>query len=297
MGLLAQHYGEEVPAGEALGWLKLDKLDSEFVVVQGTEADALRTGPGHYSDTPLPGEGGVVGVAGHRTTYEAPFRHIDELKPGDTVTMRMPYGLFTYSVERQRIVPADYERAFVEGNAGPGSGSGGEWLVLTACHPLYSASERILVYARLIRSEPLGDAVETSGDQEAVDTQAIERAKAARLERLGDRNLTAGMTGDDVKELQRLLGVPQTGTFGPETEAAVLEFQRTHDLPQVGNVGSQTKAALARRRHPPSRPPTPPPVPQQQPPATSTSTTPDGQQQPGQYTQPYSGQTPTTPSP
>jgi hypothetical protein len=237
----------------------------------------------------------VVGVAGHRTTYEAPFRHIDELKPGDTVTMRMPYGEFTYSVERQRIVPADYEQAFISGNAsGPGS-SGGEWLVLTACHPLYSASERILVYARLVKSEPLGDAVESGDDQQAADdAESIAQAKARRLERLGDRNLSEGMSGDDVKEVQRLLGVPQTGTFGPATTAAVLEFQRTHDLPQVGNVGSQTKAALARRRHPPSRPPTPPPVAEQPPPTSGTSTTPNGTQPSGTSTTPYSS---TTPSP
>jgi sortase A len=298
MELLAERYDEEVPAGDALGWLEIEDLDAEFVVVQSTDAAALRTGPGHYVETPLPGEGGTVGVAGHRTTYDAPFRSIDELDRGDEITMRMPYGLFTYEVDRRRIVPADFERAFIEaggsddGGAGPGSvARGSEWLVLTACHPLYAAQDRILVYAKLVSAEPAGAAVETAEEEEALDHEAIEAAKAERLERLGDRNLGEGMVGDDVKEVQRLLGLPQTGTFGPETTAAVIEFQSTHDLPQVGRVGSQTKAALARRRRPPSRPPTPPAVPPQTTVPEGTATTPDGS-----YVPP-SGETATTPSP
>jgi peptidoglycan hydrolase-like protein with peptidoglycan-binding domain len=234
-------------------------------------------------------------VAGHRTTYDAPFRSIDELERGDEITMRMPYGLFTYEVDRERIVPADYERAFIEaggsadGGAGPGSvAQGSEWLVLTACHPLYAAQDRILVYAKLVSAEPLGAAVETSEEEEALDAQAIKAAKAERLERMGDRELGEGMAGDDVKEVQRLLGLPQTGTFGPETTAAVIEFQRTHDLPQVGRVGPQTKAALARRRRPPSRPPTPPAVPPQSTEDEQGTTTPDGE---------FVPPTPTTPSP
>jgi sortase A len=313
MELLAKRENAAVPAGDALGLLSIKSLDTEFVVVQSTESDALRTGPGHYSETPLPGEGGTVGVAGHRTTYEGPFRDIDELEAGDKVTMKMPYGLFTYEVERQKIVPADFEDAFLAGaGAGGRDGAGtaqagdGEWLVLTACHPLYSASERILVYARLTDAEPLGAAIESQEEQgESESLAEIERAKAERLEKLGDRNLAEGMTGDDVKELQRLLGLPQTGTFGPETTAAVTEFQRTHDLPVVGRVGSQTKAALARRRRPPSRPPTPPAVPPQE--TQNGTQQPDGSftqpgyvppgQQPSSGTQPYSGETGTTPSP
>jgi LPXTG-site transpeptidase (sortase) family protein len=258
-----------VPEGDALGTITIGKLDVDDVVVQGTQAPDLRKGPGRYTQTFLPGQGKPVGVAGHRTSYGAPFRNVDDLKTGDTITMKMPYGLFTYSVDRHKIVPADFDEAFADVK--------GEVLVLSACHPLYSASERILVYAHLVSSRPLGAAVETGPAPPGVDTRALARERAAkRLKLMGDRNLAAGMTGDDVKEVQRLLGLPATGTFGPETTAAVTEFQRTHDLPPIGLVGEQTKAALARRPHPPSRPPTPPDVPQQRQPSSNgtTQTTP-----------------------
>ncbi|MEA2391903.1 MAG: sortase, partial [Solirubrobacteraceae bacterium] len=109
-----------VGQGDAIGTLRIKKLGVEYVVVQGTDPASLRTGPAHYLETPFPGQHGTMGIAGHRTTYEAPFRHIDDLKRGDTIAMKMPYGLFTYSVDRQRIVPADYKGAF----AGAGTGEG-----------------------------------------------------------------------------------------------------------------------------------------------------------------------------
>ena len=74
--------------------------------MEGTGTGDLRRGPGHYPDTPLPGARGTVAVAGHRTTYGAPFRRLDELDRGDRVEMVMPYGRFRYRVERTRIVPA-----------------------------------------------------------------------------------------------------------------------------------------------------------------------------------------------
>ena len=75
------------------------------VFVEGTGAGDLRTGPGHYPATPLPGERGTVAIAGHRTTYGAPFRRVDQLERGDRIELRMPYGRFVYRVERTRIVP------------------------------------------------------------------------------------------------------------------------------------------------------------------------------------------------
>ena len=120
------------------------------MVVEGTAAGDLRKGPGHYPGTPLPGEHGTVGIAGHRTTYGAPFRKINQVKPRDQIVVTMPYGRFTYRVERTRIVkPTDvwvtnvcrYDR-----------------LILSACHPLYSAAQRIVVFARLETAQPRGAA-------------------------------------------------------------------------------------------------------------------------------------------
>ena len=111
-----------------------------------TAAETLRKGPAHYPDTALPGQGGTVAVAGHRTTYLAPFRSIDELRRGQPIVVTMPYGRFTYRVERARIV--EPTALWVTRRAAH------ERLVLTACHPLYSAEQRIVVFARLTQSEP-----------------------------------------------------------------------------------------------------------------------------------------------
>ena len=71
------------------------------VVVEGNGAGELRRGPGHYPATALPGQRGTVAIAGHRTTYGAPFRHLDDLERGDRIELAMPYGRFTYRVEAQ----------------------------------------------------------------------------------------------------------------------------------------------------------------------------------------------------
>jgi sortase A len=110
-------------------------------MVQGTDSASLHKGPGHYPGTPLPGQPGTVAVAGHRTTYLAPFKTINDLHPGDPVVLEMPYGTFTYRVETTRIV--DPSALWVTHDVGYPR------LVLSACHPLYSASQRIVVFARL----------------------------------------------------------------------------------------------------------------------------------------------------
>ena len=118
--------------------------------MEGTEADDLRKGPGHYPATPLPGQRGTIGIAGHRTTYGAPFHDIDDLRPGDRIELAMPYGSFTYRVERTRIVPPTATEVTDR--------VGYDRLVLSACHPLYSAAQRIVVFARLERAEARGPA-------------------------------------------------------------------------------------------------------------------------------------------
>jgi sortase A len=130
--------------GDPVGRLRAPSIGLNEVVVQGTGGAALRTGPGHYPETPLPGARGTVAIAGHRTTYGAPFRPIDDLDPGDGIALEMPYGRFDYRVERTRIVEPD--ATWVTRRVGY------DRLVLTACHPLYSAAQRIVVFARLERS-------------------------------------------------------------------------------------------------------------------------------------------------
>ena len=126
--------------GDPVGRLRADAIGLDEIVVEGTDGAPLRRGPGHYPGTPLPGARGTVAIAGHRTTYGAPFRRVDDLEPGDRIELKMPYGRFSYRVERTRIVAPTatwvtrrvaYDR-----------------LVLTACHPLYSAAQRIVVFAR-----------------------------------------------------------------------------------------------------------------------------------------------------
>jgi sortase A len=138
---LAWLFAKRIHDGQAIGRISIPSIDLDVVAVQGTGTADLEKGPGHYADTPLPGAGGTTAFAGHRTTYLAPFRHLDALNPGDEIDVEMPYASFKYRVERIRIVdPSD---------VGIIRDVGHEELVLTACHPLYSASERIAAFARL----------------------------------------------------------------------------------------------------------------------------------------------------
>jgi sortase A len=115
--------------------------------VESTDHGALKKGPGHYRGTVLPGLYGTVGLAGHRTTYGAPFRRVNELSKGSRIIVRMPYGTFTYKVTGTRITTPDDASSLV-------SHAGVKKLVLTACHPLYSAAKRIVVTAQLATATP-----------------------------------------------------------------------------------------------------------------------------------------------
>jgi sortase A len=146
---LAQRLVDESKPGDALGRIEAPGMDGlNMVFVQGTDESSLELGPGHYPETAMPGQGKTVAIAGHRTTYLAPFRHIDSLKPQDKITLKMPYGTFIYSVQKSEIVdPSD---------VGIIHDTGYERLVLSACNPLYSAAQRYIIYARLVHTEPAG---------------------------------------------------------------------------------------------------------------------------------------------
>jgi sortase A len=132
--------------GDALGKLLIPSIGVSEYVVEGTDADNLRKGPGHYPDTPLPGQHGTSAIAGHRTTYGAPFRNLDKLKRNDRIVVELPYGTFVYRVDKTQIV--DDSALWVTKRVGH------DQLVLTACHPLYSAAQRIVAFARLTERRP-----------------------------------------------------------------------------------------------------------------------------------------------
>jgi sortase A len=148
MAVLAGQMERRTGTGGALGRIEMPRIGVKFVFVQGAGSKSLRNGPGHYPDTVLPGQRGTVGIAGHRTTFLAPFRHIDRLRRGDRVVLSMPYGRFTYAVEGSRVVsPANITvlRATRK-----------DRLVLTTCTPLFSAAKRLVVTARLESTVPAG---------------------------------------------------------------------------------------------------------------------------------------------
>lgn len=142
----ARRFRTTLTDGQPIGRIIVPRLGLNMVVVQGTSEADLEKGPGHYDaasgvNTALPGMGGVVAIAGHRTTYLHPFRHIDELRPGDDIYLRMPYGIFGYRVYMHRIVGStDWSILHLPRF---------EKLVLSACHPLYSATHRFVIFARL----------------------------------------------------------------------------------------------------------------------------------------------------
>lgn len=150
IAFLARLARREAEEGQPFGRLEMPKLGTDDVVVAGTNPADLRKGPGHYPETTYPGLGGTVAIAGHRTTYGAPFRKVDQLRHGDELVLTMPYGRFTYAVEKTQIVEPDAMWVIRD--------VGYERLVLSACHPLYSAAQRIIVFAKLRSVEGRGAA-------------------------------------------------------------------------------------------------------------------------------------------
>ena len=126
----------------------MPRLGLNMVVVDGTDHDSLTKGPGLDRRTYMPGEGQLVYIAGHRTTYLAPFAHIERMKAGDPISLEVPYGTFRYRVFTHRIVTAD-DLAVLKSR-------GREIVELQACHPRFFASHRYIVYARLMQIDPRG---------------------------------------------------------------------------------------------------------------------------------------------
>ena len=151
IAFLASELQRREPNGAAVGHISIPHIGASFVVVKGTSTADLQGGPGIFSETSFPGASRTTAIAGHRTTYLAPFRHIDALRAGDRIQLNMPYAHFTYTVIGHRVV-SPHDVAAAEDDLGYTR------LVLSACTPLFSAAKRWLVFATLTRTVPVGAA-------------------------------------------------------------------------------------------------------------------------------------------
>ena len=133
----------ETAIGDPITKISIPAADLKpTVVVEGTGASALRAGAGHYPNTPLPGQEGNVGIAGHRTTYGKPFANLDRLKVGDEIFLETPVGKYTYKVTQAPFVVEANDFSVV-------AQTPGHWLTLTTCHPKGSATHRLVIRAEL----------------------------------------------------------------------------------------------------------------------------------------------------
>ena len=144
----ARRYRLATHQGEAIGRIIVPRLHLSMVFVDGTDEGSLEKGPGRDLRTYMPGEGRLVYIAGHRTTFLAPFSHIERLRRGDSVTLRMPYATFLYRIRGHRIVAADDLSVLRSPNH--------EELELQACHPRFFATHRYVAYAVPVKVLPQG---------------------------------------------------------------------------------------------------------------------------------------------
>lgn len=139
------------PDGEAVARIRIPKIGVDAIVVNGVGRDDLRKGPGHYPDTPLPGQEGNAAIAGHRTTYGAPFADLDQLSEGDLIQVRTLQGSFEYHVTEQLIVRPTDVAVIDPTPVDPDDPDEGNLatLTLTTCNPKYSAAQRLVIQADL----------------------------------------------------------------------------------------------------------------------------------------------------
>src|SRR5665647_811239 len=154
----------KVPFGEAFAIMRIPRFGADFArpVLEGTDHDTLTKGLGHYPDTAMPGLVGNFAVSGHRTTYGRPLHNIDLLQKGDVIVVETKASYLVYAVDRHVIVTPDHLEVVAPVPQHPGVKPTEAWLTMTSCHPKFSATERYIVFAKLVRSIPRADGLPAS---------------------------------------------------------------------------------------------------------------------------------------
>jgi sortase A len=136
-------------AGDPVGIIRIDKIGVDKVVVEGTTVPDLRKGPGHYTGSAMPGQVGNAAIAGHRTTYGAPFGDLDQLARGDTISVQTLTGTWQYVLTEAPFAVNPSQTEVLDPTTVPATGETLATLTLTTCEPKYQASERLIVKAQL----------------------------------------------------------------------------------------------------------------------------------------------------
>ena len=141
-----QSGGARIIPGDAYADILIPSIGLDMIVVQGTDYESLKKGPGHYLDTADPWDDtGRVGIAGHRTTYLHPFFDLDQVQDGDTISLLTRYGRYDYVVTANFVLPEATAGKVLTQTTDP-------TLVLTTCNPKYASSQRLIVTADLVAS-------------------------------------------------------------------------------------------------------------------------------------------------
>ena len=135
---------ENVP--DVFGMLEIPQINLEQYVVTGTSTEALTYGPGYYTQTSTPGNRGNVGIAGHRTTYGAPFSDLDKLQTGDEIMLTVGADKYKYIIDEILIVDPNQGERYLYNR-------GDERITLTTCHPKFSDKLRLIVTGSLEKKE------------------------------------------------------------------------------------------------------------------------------------------------
>jgi sortase A len=177
-----------VPTGEAVAIIRIPKIGVEKAVVEGVGVSALKQGPGHYPTTPLPGQPGNAAIAGHRTTYGAPFFRLDELQANDLVQVTTRQGEFTYKVRESKVVKPTQNEVLTPSEENV--------LTLTTCNPRFSASQRLIVIAELTDNPAPAPPSPPVVEPDPEDDEPVEAPSLAD---------EASVSGDDTAKLPAVL--------------------------------------------------------------------------------------------